>query len=266
MRFDKRQPPDHEIELITDYANWMLPLATASLPDEYFYQSLPLCVIDAVWSLGVRYAGVQRVVTRYCEHSRLPKIRVDRRSLPLQSEQETIAAFCAKLEQIGPEAAAAEVFGNRQRTSARSGVLKAEAVYRFALALGTHGLDCLQDVPAAAANPHLEAIIRSIPGQGSGISLYYFWMLAGSDDFIKPDRMIRRFLESIIARPVSPSEAQHLVRGAAERLRLLHPHLTPRLLDYEIWRYQRERDGDSRRTPTCRSSRPAGSRCSPSGR
>lgn len=253
-------------ELVADYASRTLPLATACLGDEYFYQSLPLCVIDAVWSIGVRYGGVRNVVARYCENSGLRRVRTDRRSLPPTSEQETVAAFCAKVEQIGPAAMAVAVFGNRQRTSSRSGVLKAEAVYRFACALRAHGIGYFQDAPAAASNVGLEGDILSIPGQGSGISLRYFWMLAGSDDFVKPDRMIRRFLESVLERPISLGEAEVLLRDAAQRLRALHPHLTPRLLDHEVWKHQREVRGRSRGTPTSCSSGPGGSRCSPSGR
>lgn len=239
-----------ETELIADYANRALTLATASLADEYFYQSLPLAVIDAVWSIGVRYGGVQRVVARYCEHSGLRKLRADRSSLPSRSEQEPVSAFCERIEQIGPAAMAITVFANRQRTSSRSGILKAEAVYRFACALRTHGIDYFQDAPPAAGNVDLERTIRGIPGQGSGISLGYFWMLVGSDEFIKPDRMIRRFLESVLQRPVSSSEAQILLHDAAQRLRALHPHLTPRLLDHEVWKHQREVGGDFRSTST----------------
>ena len=132
------------------------------------------------------------------------------------------------------------IFANRQRTSARSGILKCEAVYRFALALRTRGTEYFQDVPAAAESRSLDRMIRDIPGQRSGISLQYFWMLAGSDDFIKPDRMILRFLNEALGRMVSPAEAQTLLLNATERLRQLHPEITPRLLDHEIWKHQRE--------------------------
>lgn len=39
-----------------------------------------------------------------------------------------------------------------------------------------------------------EAEITQIPCQRSGISLRYLYMLAGSEEFIKPDRMINRFV------------------------------------------------------------------------
>jgi len=231
---------NHDVEAIAAYAERVLPLAAAHLGDEYFYQSLPLCVIDAVYSIGVRYSGVQIVVARYCERFGQRRVRIDRTSLPRTEEQETIAVFCERAEQIGPAAMADSVFENRQRTSARGGILKAEAVYRFASALRAHGVQYLQDAPAAAGDAELGRRILSIPGQGSGISLRYFLMLAGSDEFIKPDRMILRFLQSVLGRSVSPTEAQMLLMGATQRLRASYPDLTPRLLDHEVWKYQRE--------------------------
>ncbi len=250
---------DHDVEVIAAHAERVLPLAIARLGDEYFYQSLPLCVIDAVYSIGVRYSGVQRVVARYCEWSGLRTFRTDRRSLPLTHEQESIAVFCERAEQIGPAAMADAVFGNRQRTSPRAGVLKAEAVYRFASVLRAHRVHSFQDVPTAADDARLESDIRSIAGQGSGISLRYFWMLAGSDEFIKPDRMILRFLHSVLGQPVSPGEAQLLLKGAAQRLQARFPNITPRLLDHEVWKYQREQGErvDSVGNPTQRSSGPS---------
>jgi hypothetical protein len=72
-----------------------------------------------------------------------------------------------------------EVFRNRQRTSSRSGILKAEAVYRFAGALVVCGIDTISDAADAERMTGASKIIETIPGQGSGISFTYFCMLAG---------------------------------------------------------------------------------------
>jgi hypothetical protein len=239
---------DHDVELIAAGAGAVLPLATARLGDEYFYQSLPLCVIDAVYSIGVRYGGVQRVVARYCEWSGSRAFRTGRASLARIDEQESITGFCERAERIGPAAMADTVFANRQRTSSRGGVLKAEAVYRFASVLRAHGLNFFQDIPAAIDDSRLESDILCIPGQGSGISLNYFWMLAGSDEFIKPDRMILRFIHGVLGRPVSSVEALLLLKGATHRLQAQFPNLTPRLLDHEVWKYQRQLAGRAEST------------------
>ncbi|MDO9527966.1 MAG: hypothetical protein Q7J27_02270, partial [Syntrophales bacterium] len=95
--------------------------------------------------------------------------------------------------------------------------------------------------------------IKTIPGHRSGISLKYFFMLAGSEDLIKPDRWIKKFIEdaftwardegyaTIIRNKVNDRESQWLLSGACDELKLKYPRLTPRLLDHEIWKYQRSK-------------------------
>jgi hypothetical protein len=233
---------------IAAYADRKLPLASAHNGDEQEYASVPLCIIDAVYSIGVRYEGVQRVVERYCQRFGLPQVRRRKTELPSRQEQESVSDFCAKARSFGPERLAAEVFVNRQRTSSKNGILKAEAVLRFAEVLVVHGIEHLQDIPAATNIDAMEQDIRRIPGQASGISLRYFLMLAGSDEFIKPDRMVLRFLKEALDRSVSITEAQSLLRAACNNLRSKYPTLTPRQLDYEVWKRQREHASEYRRT------------------
>lgn len=90
-------------------------------------------------------------------------------------------------------------------------------------ALRAGGRDVVGGGHAVADSARFEADVRAIPGQGSGISLQYFWMLAGSDDFIKPDRMVLRFLQAALARPVPVREAARLMRAACRRLVATYP-------------------------------------------
>jgi hypothetical protein len=53
------------VKIITDFCIKNLDLENAKLGNEYFYQSLPLCVIDAVFSIGIKYQTTQAVVQRY---------------------------------------------------------------------------------------------------------------------------------------------------------------------------------------------------------
>ena len=66
-----------ECARIAGKARSVLNLSDAQLGAEYTYHSLSLCVIDAVFSIGVRYAGVQAVVQNYCDHFSLPLLRSD---------------------------------------------------------------------------------------------------------------------------------------------------------------------------------------------
>jgi hypothetical protein len=153
----------------------------------------------------------------------------------------------SEMQNYGIEWFTKEVFQNRQRTSARNGILKSEAVFRFASVLSSHKIDRLEDVPKLTwhedlpvemQKPYAQEIL-AIPGQRSGISLAYFYMLAGSTGIVKPDRMVITFLEHIIQRPVGYYEAQYLLSHASQYLNTEFPLLTPRVLDHEIWKYQR---------------------------
>jgi hypothetical protein len=236
---DYRKKDDWIVKL-ADYCENTLDFKNASLSVEYYYQSLPLCIIDAVYSIGVKYEGTRNTVMRYCEYYGLPRIRQDKSSVPPADSQESIDNFAQKMKSTGVEYFAKAIFKNLQRTSSRQGILKSEAVLRFAECLQQNSVNFLQDIPKVIADDKFEKQIRAIPGQTSGISLSYFYMLSGSDDLIKPDRMILQFLENAIGQPCSVKCAQKLVSGACEILKRKYQHLSPRLLDNCIWKHQRE--------------------------
>jgi hypothetical protein len=214
---------------------------TITLDDDYFYASLPLCVIDAVFSIGVKYGSVRNVVERYCERFGVPKLARDRSGPPPVAEQESVSAFLARIRDMDAATLAADVFENRQRTSSRNGILKAEAVRRFAEVLARHSIEHLQDVLGARDVSAVERDVRLIPGQGSGVSWSYFLMLAGREDLVKPDRMILRFLERSLGRPVAVAEAQALLAAATRELGTAHPGLKVRTLDNVIWKQESAR-------------------------
>lgn len=65
-------------------------------------------------------------------------------------------------------------------------------------------------------------------------------MLAGSESLIKPDRMIIRFISNSLSREIKIEEALSLLQKVSVKLQTEYPRITPRLLDYKIWEYQRE--------------------------
>jgi len=97
----------------------------------YEYASVPLCVIDAVFSIGVRYESTERTVTEFCARYHWQR---DGRG---REKEHTTSEFLKLLQPYENrcENMADDVFRNRQRTSTRSGILKAEATFRFAKAL-----------------------------------------------------------------------------------------------------------------------------------
>ena len=230
--------PTPDVEALALYSRKALDLQAAKLTDDYYYASLPLCVIDAVFSIGVRYESVRRTVRNWCE-AQDPKWELYGR--PGKSPPHQMDEFVALLSKHDSPSLAESLFKNRQRTSTRSGILKAEAVFRFAKTLLEGCIMTLGDTEDDAKNERVRKKIEQIEGQKSGISFDYFLMLAGSDDFVKADRMICRFVSAALKREnVIPQQAKSLVKEAATQLKSDFPHITPRLLDYAIWSHQRK--------------------------
>jgi len=220
-------------------------LHAATLGPEYSYHSLPLCVIDAVFSIGVRYTNAQRAVESWCAaqtpHWLIHGTAAERRH--------TIGDLIHATKQHEGILLAQRFFGdNRQRTSSRCGILKVDAVIRFAKALLEAGVNDFPDIRNTSRAEHASQAVRSIPGQRSGLSFDYFLMLAGDDSFVKPDRMLCRFVaEAAGQHDIQPQLARDVVVGACQHLAREFPNLTPRLLDHVIWSYQRAQPGPRRR-------------------
>lgn len=206
--------------------------------EEYLYHNLPLCIIDAVFSIGVRYTSTENTVKRICDYFNITRLR--EKELAPTSEQLSVSAFLQLHKGLNLPEMAEKVYQNKQRTFTRNGILKAEAVYHFAKVVQSFGAEYLQDVDRILGNELLECEIAKIPGQSSGLSTRYFYMLAGDENFIKPDRMIRRFIYSAIQRELSFDECQNLLVAAHAELVEEYPLLTPRSLDHLIWLYQRQ--------------------------
>lgn len=197
------------------------------------YQSVPLCAIDAIYSIGVRYEGVVNVVERYKAYWRARGTNADSQA---HCTHDFLDEFAESTD------LADSLFDNRQRTSPRGGILKADAVVQLLEVLGSPPFDIqtTQQLRDHFNDEDLDGAIRAVRGQSSGISAKYLFLLAGVDDAVKPDRMIVRFVSSAVARRVTPMDAQELLIAASRDLRAQYPKLTPRVLDHAIWHRQRE--------------------------
>jgi len=211
-----------------------MPPAPAGYPD-----SLAWCIIDSVWSMGVRYSAVENVLRRYecwlVDERR--GARKGRTSVDLRAD----ISFAG-----GPDGFAG-IVKNRMRTATRNGFLKAEAVDHAAARLDELGIATAADLRhvvrrgSAEALERLERGWRSVPGQASGISFKYLLMLAGIED-VKPDRMICRFVASAAGLDaVKPDVAYRSILGAHQIFLAEGERLTLRALDHAIWSYQRQR-------------------------
>lgn len=114
---------ENDAPLIAEYAERVLKLGQARLPDEYYYTSVPQCVIDAVFSIGVRYEGVRNTVTRFSTYLGLALKRPGPEYPDIEA-QLSVEEFLRSYDELGLEVYVSEVFRNRQRTSPTNGILR----------------------------------------------------------------------------------------------------------------------------------------------
>ena len=201
---------DGEVARLAVQCEQLLGPTDSWTPPEGYPDGLGLCIIDAVWSMGVRYGGVRRVVRRY------RALRAEEGANPdVDGAPDLIVA----IERTGGSDAFSAAMDNKHRTSTRSGILKAEAVLLCARALVAAGVESAVDLRGAVepTTSAAERAWRAVPGQGSGISWRYVRLLAGVQE-VKPDRMITRFVARAIGRTPTPDEAAALVTTVAAGL------------------------------------------------
>ncbi|WP_232334086.1 hypothetical protein [Rhodococcus sp. WB1] len=215
-----------------DLANAVLALDL--MPREVRWTSLSLCILDAVWSIGARYHAVvvplvRSFATEFGVAS--PTVRADSPLGPDPLPLPTLAGL--DVESLVDKT-------NRQRTSTRGGILKAEAVLRHVAVFVEHGVTTLADaielLSDSARLADVDSAVRRIPGEGgSGIRRGYLWMLVGNDDLIKPDRMVLRWLGHHGV-DVGPEGAREIIASLAESLTATTGKLvTPWEIDHAMW-------------------------------
>ena len=207
-------------------------------PNEDFYKSLPMCIIDAVFSMGVKYQNVEKAEESFLAFFGL----TIERKYPVTNEY-TISTFLRDMATFSsPQEAADKCFCNRQRTSSTNGILKADAVVRVAKVFAAHKINTLEDFHNYANKEALDKDICQVKGQNSGIMLKYLYMLAGKAEEVKPDRHMVNFAKEFD--PAIKDKKDYpkiiaLVEEAVGELKPRYPMLTPRFLDFLIWEYMR---------------------------
>lgn len=119
----------------------------------------------------------------------------------------------------------------------KNGISKAEAVWQVAELLRKNRIDTKADFNTKM-NSELEKQYKEIQGQSSGISLNYLKMLAGSDDLVKPDRHIMKFLTDEYGFEIfKPCQAQPIIDEVTKILKSEFSNISQRKVDYMIWNY-----------------------------
>ena len=218
-------PADDDLPALLSHIRLTLRPSDEWLEPEGYPDSLGLCVLDSIWSIGVRYGGVQKVVTQY---------RALRRGSGGDPSLDSAADLRKAIARAGGPERFADALNNRQLTSTRSGILKADAVDQACSALMDVGVITADELRSAepAVREGAKKAWRGVRGQRSGISWRYLLLLAG-DQEVKPDRMIVRFVAAGIRRTPRTGEAADLLTAAATNL-----NVPVRALDQAAWRQQ----------------------------
>ena len=223
---------------ISKYCIEKLDLNNAKLDIGHYYSSLPHCIIDAVFSIGIKYTATRNVVERFSKYLEIDTFRKFKSDFQNTDEQYSVNQFIDFYQKNDIDFITSNVYKNKCRTSTVNGILKSEAVLEFAKVLQKYEINYFQDLTRVINNANFERDIKYIKGQGSGISLSYFFMLAGDENLIKPDRMIERFVVDCIDKKLSTNELTQLFSKVIKILKANYPSLTLRELDHEIWKFK----------------------------
>jgi hypothetical protein len=202
----------------------------ATAPSGY-RDGLALCIIDSEQTTGDTHTRVESVIERN---------RAYRRAQNGNPNSDGVPELLATFEELGGPDGWAGQIGNRNRTSTRNGVLKAEAIRDAAQTLAAEGIETAAILRDAAGDEdrlaQVGAAWRAVTGQISGITWHYVQMLAGIHG-VKPDRMICRFVADSLGLPrkdVTTEFAGMIVTAAATEM-----GMSPTDLDHAIWQWQR---------------------------
>ena len=227
-----------DIAKLNAYCRMHLDLESRPLDFINFYVNLPLAVIDAVFSTGGHYRSTMNAVLGLAEYYDLPILR--KAPVPIRDKQFSIADFLELYQEFGDEGMAVEIYHNRQCTSPRSGILKAEAARCFAQVLADFGVQHLQDVHKVLGWQRFTTAIHAIPGQRRGVSLHRFTMLVCEPNHYQIDRLVKHFLYAAGGERLTDGQCLAALREVRAQLLGDYPELTPRALDSLIWEAQRK--------------------------
>lgn len=193
------------------------------------YQSLPICLIDCIYSLRAKYYRVTvPIVNRYAN------VYMDG---DLTDKKDTISMLIEHIEKCGgTETFADQILQNHQELGGKAHIPKSKVLLQLATYLRLLHIETLEDFRNFESPELLEIVIRSVKGLGDA-GVNYLFMLAGDPDRCKPDVHIHHCIRDACGEDVSNDECQILFQETVEILKSDYPSLTVRDLDGIIWRY-----------------------------
>ncbi len=215
-------------ELAISFSNFCKHTFNLNDTITYSYNSLPICVIDCVYSLRAKYNLVTvPIVQRYADKY----LNGD-----TTNSNDTISAFIMHLEELDNISNFADILKNHQVSG---GIPKEKICYQIAKYLSYLHIETIEDFHKFEDYEFIEKILYSVKGI-SNAGVNYLFMLAGDSNRCKVDTHIKKCIADFYGQTLSDNEIQELFKDTVSILNASYPELTVRTLDGIIWRkYQK---------------------------
>ncbi len=190
-------------------------------PEEYLYEHLSLCVVDAVFSINAKYESVKNIIKRI-------------RMLDVLS---SLLGFKAWTDGQSDSVLETKYF-NRSKIAQR---LKVDILKDFVKILLKFKFYKKSDFINFINRQELENELKGIRGIGE-TTISYFFMLSGDENTIKPDRHVKKFIADGLNIPlnqVNEDYARNILEKVLSHLKKENNLLSLRSLDHLIWNFQR---------------------------
>ena len=192
----------------------------------YDYHSLPVCIIDCVYSLRVHYdTTTKRIIDRYARKY----LNGD-----VFNSTETISDLLSHFDELNSKSDFSRIINNKQKLG--KDIPKESVCYDIAKYLSYLHIESLNDFLEFEDKIFLEKVLRSVKGFGSA-GVNYLFMLTGDIDRCKIDTHISQFMNDIFGDKPPENEIYRLFKEAVKILKNEYPGLNVRNLDGIVWRY-----------------------------
>lgn len=191
------------------------------------YHSLPICIIDCVYSLRTKYKSVTvPIVHRYADTYLNGNV---------MDTDDNLSLFLEHMNHCGLQYFADKVVCNHQKLG---GIPKEEICYKIATYLKCLNINTLAEFRDYSHPELLEIVLNGIKGFGDA-GVNYLFMLAGDTSRCKPDVHIHRSIRDACGNDVTNDECQIIFTEAVAEMQTEHPNLTVRDLDFAVWSHYR---------------------------
>ena len=197
--------------------------------------SLGLCAIDALWSIGIRYSIVEKVLNNYLKQRGFLSGLLDKGKC--HEGPSEVLTWMNSSPYHNDYFKISESLGSKNRTSSKNGILKSEVVADACKLLMSNGVNSCKELIANERKIRIKWQSQLI-GQSSGISYDYLLMLAGSSGY-KNDRMVKRFVTQYA--PDYTNNIDQLFKKVEQLCKEMYPSIKVdrTKIDHQMWQIGR---------------------------